>query len=439
MSQNDSHNGFPSVSRNRPSDARSAPAHLVIVGNGMAGHRLLSALLKRPDRPDRITVIGEEASPAYNRILLSPWLAGEIERSALDLPLEHVATAGVTWRLGERVVTIDRRRRRIHTDRGEPVAYDRLVLATGSRPALPDVPGIRLGNVGGFRDLVDTAWLTSRPEGSRAVVIGGGLLGLEAAEGLRKRGLAVTVLQRSERLMNRQLDETAASWLRTELESRGLTIETRTRLAACEGDTDGNVAAVRLENGRRLPADCVVVAAGITPHTALARQAGLRTARGIVVDATLTTSDPAIHALGECCEFEGRTYGLVDPIWRQVDVLAARLCGQRSASYREIPCATRLKVADISIFAFGPVELPPGHEMLTYADPENGDYRRLLLHDDRLVGAVLYGDTAAGPGYFHHAREAHDLSACRDVLLFGADDATRLLAENATQKLEEAA
>ncbi|KAA0020416.1 NAD(P)/FAD-dependent oxidoreductase [Salinicola corii] len=439
MSQKSSQDRFPNASRNLPSDPCSAPTHLVIVGNGMAGHRLLSALLKHPERPERITVLGEESSAAYNRILLSSWLADEIERDALDLPLENIATAGVTWRLGERVVTIDRQRRRIHTDRGEPVDYDRLVLATGSRPALPDVPGIRLGNVGGFRDLVDTTWLTSRPAGSRAVVLGGGLLGLEAAEGLRKRGLAVTVLQRSERLMNRQLDETAASWLRSELEGRGLAIETHARLAACEGDADGNVTTVRLEDGRRLPAACVVVATGITPHTALARQSGLNVARGIVVDATLTTSDPAIHALGECCEFEGRTYGLVDPIWRQVEVLAARLCSQPTGGYRESPCATRLKVANISIYAFGPVETPPGHETLVYADPENGDYRRLLLHDNRLVGAVLYGDTTAGPGYFHHAREEHDLSACREVLLFGADDATRLLAESATRKLEEAA
>jgi nitrite reductase (NADH) large subunit len=239
--------------------------------------------------------------------------------------------------------------------------------------------------------------------------------------------------------MNRQLDDTAASWLRTELEGRGLTIETHARLAACEGDTTGSVTAVRLEDGRRLPADCVVVAAGITPNTALARQSDLSIARGIVVDATLTTSDPAIHALGECCEFDGRTYGLVDPIWQQVTVLAARLCGQPISPYVESPCATRLKVAGISIYAFGPVEIPPGHETLVYADAENGDYRRLLLHNDRLVGAVLYGDTAAGPGYFHHALKAHDLSACRDVLLFGADDATQRLAENATRKQEEAA
>jgi len=443
MSQKNIQNRFHDASRNLSSDPCSALKHLVIVGNGMAGHRLLSALLKRPDRPERITVIGEESSPAYNRILLSPWLAGDLERSALDLPLERDstpdATSGVTWRLGERVVKIDRGQRRIHTHHGEPVDYDRLVLATGSRPALPEVPGIRLGNVGGFRDLADTTWLTSRPAGSRAVVIGGGLLGLGAAGGLRKRGLAVTVLQRSARLMNRQLDDTAASWLRTELEDRGLSVETHARLAACEGDANGNVTGVRLEDGRRLPADCVVIAAGITPNTELAQRAGLNTACGIVVDATLTTSDPAIHALGECCEFEGRTYGLVDPIWQQVDVLAARLGGQPTASYIESPCATRLKVAGISVYAFGPVEISPEHETLVYADPESGDYRRLLLRDDRLVGAVLYGDTTAGPGYFHHALEANDLSACRDVLLFGADDATRLLAENANDKLEEAA
>lgn len=415
-----------------PSDER-----LLIVGNGMAGHRLLEALLKREQRPQPITVIGDESAPAYNRILLSPLLAGEAEREALTLrDRDWYAEQGVELILGERIDDIDRQRHVAITDRGRRLAYDRLVLATGSRPAMPDVPGIRLNGVHGFRDLEDAAALTRLAESDRvgsdrAVVVGGGLLGLEAAEGLRKRGMHVSVLQRSEWLMNRQLDATAAALLRGELESRGLEVVTGARLAACESDPQGQVAAVRLEDGRRLPADCVVVAAGITPNAELGSRVGLTTRRGIVVDAWLTSSDPRIHALGECCEFEGRTYGLVEPIWRQVEVLAARLCGEPVDGYVEAPSATKLKVSGVSLYAFGPIEPDADHEVLTYHDPQQGDYRRLLLRNDRLEGAVLYGDTAFGPWYFEQSLAGNDLGSCRQALLFGAGDANALLEEAA--------
>ncbi|WP_129141144.1 NAD(P)/FAD-dependent oxidoreductase [Modicisalibacter coralii] len=415
-----------------PTDER-----LLIVGNGMAGHRLLEALLAREPRPQRITVIGDEHTPAYNRILLSPLLAGETDRETLTLrDHDWYAEQGVELILGERIETLDRERRLALTDTGRTLAYDRLVLATGSRPAMPDVPGIRLRGVHGFRDLDDAVALTrlaesARAGSDRAVVVGGGLLGLEAAEGLRKRGMQVSVLQRGTHLMNRQLDVTAAALLRGELESRGLEVVTGTRLAACDGDPQGHVAAVRLEDGRRLPADCVVIAAGITPNTELGTRSGLTTRRGIVVDAWLTSSDPRIHALGECCEFEGRTYGLVEPIWRQVEVLAARLCGEPVEGYVEAPSATQLKVSGVSLYAFGPIEPDADHEVLTYHDPQQGDYRRLLLRNDRLEGAVLYGDTAFGPWYFERSLAGSDLGACRQALLFGAGDATALLEEAA--------
>ncbi|MDW5377498.1 FAD-dependent oxidoreductase [Halomonas sp. HP20-15] len=415
----------------------SAIERLLIVGNGMAGHRLLEALLKREQRPRHITVIGDERAPAYNRILLSPWLAGEAERSALTLrERDWYADQGVELVLGERVETIERGARRVITDAGRELAYDRLVLATGSRPAMPDVPGIRQAGVHGFRDLDDAAALTriadeAPADNNRAVVIGGGLLGLEAAEGLRKRGMRVSVVQRSERLMNRQLDPTAAALLQGELERRGLEIITGAQLSRFEGDEQGSVRAVRLADGRRLAADCVVVAAGITPNAELGRQSGLSTARGILVDAWLTSSDPLIHALGECCEFEGRTYGLVEPIWRQVEVLAARLCHDPVAGYVEVPTATKLKVSGVSLYAFGPIEPDDGHEVLTYHDPQHGDYRRLLLRDNRLEGAVLYGDTVFGPWYFEQSLAGRDLGACRQALLFGAGDAKPLLEEAA--------
>ncbi|WP_299311129.1 FAD-dependent oxidoreductase [uncultured Halomonas sp.] len=426
--------------------ATSHPAvtdHLVIVGNGMAGHRLVEALAGKPGRPARITVIGDEPEPAYNRILLSPLLAGEMAREALTLhDSDWYAEQGIELVLGERVTDIDRAARRLTTDAGRTLEYDRLVLATGSQPARPPVPGLELPGVEVFRDLRDAEALIhftqsqAAKQGGSAVVIGGGLLGLEAAEGLRKRGqgqggLRVSLLQRDARLMNRQLDLTAARLLENTLRGRGLDIRTDARLERLEAGADGRVGAVRLDDGTRLPADCVVVAIGILPKVGLARTAGLTVERGIVVDAWLTTSDPAIHALGECCEFEGQTFGLVEPIWRQVEVLAAHLAGETVAGYVDTPCATKLKVSGVALYAFGPTEPEAGHEVLTYHDPQQGDYRRLLLKEGRLEGAVLYGDTAAGPWYFEQALAGRDLGPCRGALLLGAADARERLDDDA--------
>ncbi len=402
---------------------------LVIIGNGMAGHRLVEALIKRPDRPARIIVLGEESAPAYNRILLSPWLAGEMARDALTLrDAGWYADQGIELILGERVTGIDRQARRLITDAGRTLDYGRLVLATGSRPAMPAVPGIELAGVHGFRDLNDAeALMAAADAGAETLVVGGGLLGLEAAEGMRKRGARVGVLQRADRLMNRQLDATAAALLEDELRGRGLAIHTGARLARLEDDGRGRVAAVHLEDGRRLAADCVVIAAGIAPNTQLGEAAGLVMGRAIRVDDFLTSSDPHIHALGECCEFAGHTYGLVEPIWRQVEVLAARLCNETTPGYREAATATKLKVSGIALYAFGPTEADADHEVLVYHDPDQGDYRRLLLRDGRLEGAVLYGDTAMGPWYFAQAQAGRDLGACRPALLLGAADADALL------------
>ena len=412
--------------------------HLVIVGNGMAGHRLVEALVKRPSLSLRITVIGEEPQPAYNRILLSPLLAGEMEREALTLrDADWYAEQQIDLILGERVTTIDRQSRRLTTDAGRTLDYDRLVLATGSRPAMPPIPGLELAGVHVFRDLNDAAALTRAAEaGGSAVVIGGGLLGLEAAEGLRKQGqnkngMQVSLIQRDDRLMNRQLDITAARLLEAELSSRGLDIFIDAGLDHLTGDGQGHVTGAMLSDGQWLPAECVVVAIGITPNKELGQAAGLEVNRAIVVDETLTSSDPAIHALGECCEFQGNTFGLVEPIWKQVDVLAAHLAGEPTTGYVETPCATKLKVSGVSLYAFGPTEAEPDHDVLTYRDPLQGDYRRLLLHDGRIVGAVLYGDTAMGPWYFDHSLAGTDLGPCRQALLLGAADADALLHEHA--------
>lgn len=412
----------------------STTDRLVIVGNGMAGHRLVEALLARPERP-AITVIGAETAPAYNRILLSPLLAGEMERDALTLrDADWYAEQGIELVLGERVESIDRAARRLTTDAGRQLGYDRLVLATGSTPARPPVPGLELPGVHVFRDLHDAdALARAAATGRNAVVIGGGLLGLEAAEGLRKRGMQVSLLQREDRLMNRQLDLTAARLLESELRGRGLDIHTEAQLERLEADAEGQVCAALLADGTRLAADCVVVAIGIVPQVELGRVAELEVNRGIVVDEWLTTSDPTIHALGECCEHLGNLYGLVEPIWRQVEVLTDKLCrasaesAESAQGYVEKPTATKLKVSGISLYAFGPTEPEPEHEVLSYRDPQQGDYRRLLLRDGRLEGAVLYGDTASGPWYFEQALAGRDLSDCRAALLLGAADAQALL------------
>lgn len=385
-------------------------------------------------------MIGEEPVPAYNRILLSPLLAGDMQHNALTLrDADWYRENGISLRLGERVETIDRENRTLTTDGGHTIRYDRLVLATGSRPTLPKVPGIALDGVHGFRDLDDAAALEAiAQQGGHALVIGGGLLGLEAAEGLRKRGqgLDVSVLQRSDRLMNRQLDATAANLLKASLVERGLNIVTQAQLAKLEGDPTGRVCAAVLNDGRRLPADSVIIAAGITPNAELGQSAGLTTDRAIKVDRHLTTSDPHIFALGECCQFEQHTYGLVEPIWHQVKVLAAVLCGDAGDGYREAPTATKLKVSGVSLFAFGPTEASPEHDELRYHDPQRGDYRRLLLRDGRIEGAVLYGDTQHGPWYFEQALAGNDLSACRQALLFGAAD-VEVLREAASQLLPD--
>lgn len=411
--------------------------HLVIIGNGMASHRLVETLVKQPSRPQRITVIGAEPTPAYNRILLSPLLAGEMQRDALTLrDAQWYANQGITLILGEKVEALDRSRQTLTTDSGRSLDYDHLVIATGSHPALPDVPGIKLTGVHGFRDLQDADALTDiAQQGGDAVVIGGGLLGLEAAEGLRKRGnnIKVSVLQRSERLMNRQLDTTAAHLLQDELTQRGLQVITGAQLAWLEADTQGRVAKLHLADGRRLDTTSVIIAAGITPNAELGQQAGLATQRAIVVDEWLTTSDPAISALGECCQFDGTTYGLVEPIWRQVDVLAATLCGTATQGYTDAPSATKLKISGVALYAFGPTEASAEHDVLSYHDLERGDYRRLLLRDGQLEGAVLYGDTSQGPWYFEQAMAGNNLNDCHQALLFGAADVEVLQAGMADQ------
>jgi nitrite reductase (NADH) large subunit len=391
---------------------------LVMVGNGMAGVRTLEELLKiEPDLYD-ITVFGAEPHPNYNRILLSPVLAGEqtVDEIVLN-SWEWYTDNHITLHAGKKVVEIDRVRRIVRADDGTEAAYDRLLLCTGSNPFMLPVPGRDLKGVIAYRDIADTDYMieTARTH-KNAVVIGGGLLGLEAAHGLSLRGMKVTVLHLMPTLMERQLDEAAAWLLKSALEARGQTILTGADTAEILGD--GKVEAVRLKDGRDIPADLVVMAVGIRPAVGLARAAGLAVGRGIQVDDHMVTSDPDVLAVGECVEHDGQVYGLVAPLWDMCRALADGLV-ERPSGYRASVTSTKLKVAGLDVFSAGDFAGGEGCEDIVLRDASRGVYKRVVLKEDRVVGAVLYGDTADGGWYFDLMKRGEDISATRDLLIFG--------------------
>lgn len=394
-------------------------ADLVIIGNGMAAARLVQELARLPGRPARILMIGGEPRPAYNRVLLSSLLAGDVAADVLPMHDENwYQENNIAVRCHDRVVQLDPAQRCLRTAQGLHVSYTQLVLATGARATLPEVPGIALDGVMGFRTLEDVAIMQDvAARGGHAVVVGGGLLGLEAAEGLRKQGMHVTVIHRSAHLLNRQLDAGAATLLRRTLCERGLVVHTGRQVRAIKGDTRCN--AVILDDDTQLPADLVIFATGVTPEMSLAHEAGLHCDRAVCVDSQLRTSNAHIFALGECCQFEQHTYGLVAPIWHQARVLAQVLTGV-DAHYSEQPVATQLKVSGITLFSCGDVA-PPDCDALTYQDPDAGDYRTLWLRDGQLSGAVLYGDTRHGNWYFEQLLQRTPLTKHRAQLLFGPD------------------
>jgi len=391
---------------------------LVVIGNGMVADRLLEELLRlAPDLYD-IVLFGEEPWPAYNRILLSPVLAGEQEiTEILTRDDAWYAERGIDFRKGVRATRIDRARRLVHGADGSVVPYDRLVLATGSRPVVLPIPGRDLEGVVTFRDIADVERMrAAAARGGRAVVIGGGLLGLEAAAGLQRLGMEVTVVHLLDRLMEQQLDDIAARMLREDLEGRGLRflMERRTRAILGERRVEG----VAFEDGETIPADLVVMAVGIRPETTLAREAGLHCERGIVVSDTLQTYDPRIWAVGECCQHRGRCYGLVAPLFEQARVLANQLAELATLRYEGSVTATKLKVTGIDLFSAGD-HLGRDGEPLVLHDPGAGVYRKLVLKDDRIIGIVLYGDTVDGSWYFQLMQDGTDVSSLRETLLFG--------------------
>ncbi|MCP4596576.1 FAD-dependent oxidoreductase [Neptuniibacter sp.] len=402
--------------------------HLVIIGNGMATGRLLQQLNERAAGQFDITVFGEEPGGSYNRVLLSPLLGGEMGLDkVITLTTDWYAENNVTLHSQDPVEVIDRENKRVISQSGVSIDYDMLVVATGSRPSAVPVPGSDLKGVMSFRTLKDVEIMQQLAEEKKhAVVIGGGFLGLEAAEGLRLLGMDVTLLHRSSYLLNKQLDETAGEMLLDSLQERGLKFRLGAETEVIHGTvdvtadgSDTEVKAVELKSGEILPADLVVMAIGVTPNKTLAETSGLNCQRGILVNAQMQTSDENIFSLGECCQFENFTYGLVAPIWQQAEILVSKLLS-KVAEYSEEAVATQLKISGVELFSCGSLADSDDTEALVYRDLKKNEYRKLWLKDNRLVGAVLYGDVREGQWYFDQLKQKNDLSACRQQLLFGS-------------------
>jgi nitrite reductase (NADH) large subunit len=395
---------------------------LVMIGNGMAGCRTLEELLKlAPDLYD-ITVFGAEPHPNYNRILLSPVLAGEMTLPDIVLnDHDWYRDNGITLHAGKMVRKIDRKARRVTAEDGTEAEYDRLLFSTGSLPFILPVPGNKLPGVIAYRDIADTeAMIEAARQHRHAVVIGAGLLGLEAANGLRLRGMDVTVVHQSEWIMNRQLDKSAADLLKCSLETKGLKFLLGKDTAEIVAGESGRVAAIRFKDGESIPADLVVMAVGIRPNVALAESAGIHCNRGIVVDDTLQTYDPKIYAVGECAAHRGTAYGLVAPLFEQAKVCANHLAQMGIGRYGGSVTSTKLKVTGIDVFSAGDFSGGEGTEEIVLSDPAGGIYKKLVIKGEHLAGAVLYGDTADAAWYFQLLKDQQNIAEIRDHLMFGS-------------------
>ncbi|RAK51355.1 nitrite reductase large subunit NirB [Phenylobacterium deserti] len=393
---------------------------LVVVGNGMAGCRAVSDLLKRdPDRYD-ITIFGAEPRVNYDRIMLSPVLAGEKTFDQIVINDEAwYRDNGITLHAGRKVEAIDAEAKILRAEGGLEVGYDKLILATGSDPVRLPLPGADLKGVVTFRDLddVEAMMAAAAKPGARAVVIGGGLLGIEAAYGLARRGMAATVVHLMDVLMERQLDASAGFLLTQAMSERGVETVLGAQSEEILGE-NGQVTGLKLKDGRILPCDILVMAVGIRPNTALAKAAGLEVNRGVVVGDDLRTSDPSIYAVGECVEHRGQCYGLVAPIWEMCRTAAASLAGGEAA-YEGSVLSTRLKVSGVDVFSAGKFAGGDGCEDIVFRDAGRGVYKRIVLEDGKVAGAVLFGDAADGGWYFDLMRQGAEVGDIRETLVFG--------------------
>ena len=399
---------------------------LVMVGNGMAGVRTLEELIKIAPELYDITVFGAEPHPNYNRILLSPVLAGEQTLDEIVLnDWSWYTDNHITLHAGWRVTSVDRIKRVVHAQnaKGETVSaeYDRLLLCTGSNPFMLPIPGKDLKGVIAYRDIADTqAMIDAANQYKHAVVIGGGLLGLEAANGLMRRGMTVSVVHVQPTLMERQLDEVAGKLLQKSLEERGLKFLMGAQTQELMGGSDGRVTAIKFKDGTETPADLVVMAVGIRPNTELAQAMRLHCDKGIVVNDTLQTiTDARIYSVGECAAHRGTAYGLVAPLFEQAKVAANHLAQFGIGRYVGSLTSTKLKVTGIDLFSAGNFAGGEGTEEIVMSDPKGGVYKKLVLKDDKLVGACLYGDTVDGSWYFKLLRDGRHIADIRDKLMFG--------------------
>jgi nitrite reductase (NADH) large subunit len=396
---------------------------LVIVGNGMAAARLVDELAKAALGRYAIAVVGDEPRLAYNRVLLSAVLAGDTASHDIELkPAEWWRDRGVTLKYGCAVTEIDVGRRELKIANDESIAFSKLILATGSTPLRLNVPGAELKGVNTFRDSRDVDLLVALAAArKRVVVIGGGLLGLEAAYGLAKAGAPVTLIHLMDRLMERQLDAQAAALLKSLVEAKGIEILLDANTTRILGEN--RVEGVKLADGRSIEADTVIFAAGIRPNIALARDAGIAVNRGIAVDDRLQTGAPDIFALGECAEHRGICYGLVEPAYEQARVLAQHLAG-RTAAYHGSVVATNLKVSGVSVFSAGDVLGDETSESIVLSDVRRGAYKKLVLHEGRLTGAVLVGDVGNALWYLELIRSRQTVARIRKDMMFGRTAAT---------------
>lgn len=390
---------------------------LVIVGNGMAPGRMLEDLFEAAPGRYEVIIFNAEPRVNYNRLMLSPVLSGEKTYEQIITHGEDwYAANGVTLHKSSPVTLIDRDNRQVVSTNGIVAQYDKLVIATGSTPFIPPVPGHQLPGVVTYRDLDDVEKMLAKGSGTRVVVIGGGLLGLEAAAGLKMQGMEVTVLHLMPTLMERQLDPAAGYLLEKAFKDRGVTVITKANTKQVLG-TD-HVEGVELADGTIIPCEMVVMAVGIRPSSGLAKAAGLAVNRGIVVDDQMRTDDPSIFALGECAEHRGVCYGLVAPLYEAGTVLAKTLIGE-TADYAGSVTSTKLKVTGIDLFSAGDFAEAEDRQEIVLRDATAGVYKRLVLKENRIIGAVLYGETSDGPWFFDLLKRKTDISEMRDTLIFG--------------------
>ena len=396
---------------------------LVVIGNGMAGMRTVEELLSAAPEKYAITVFGAEPYGNYNRIMLSSVLSGEktIGDIVINDP-QWYADNGICLYAGQdkSVVRIDRAAQKVYAQDGTSAAYDRLLIATGAKPIVPAIPGNDLEGVISFRDIFDVnKMLAYSRSHKKAVVLGGGLLGLEAANGLVLRGMDVTVIHNNEVLLNRQIDQQAGKILQNELEQRSLKFKMAAKTQQLMGDKNGHIKSVRFEDGSELECDLFVMAIGVRPNMALAQEAGLYCERGIVVNDTLQSYDPSIYAVGECIQHRGDTFGLVAPLFKQAKVCANHLSDHGAAKYITLPTAAKLNVTGINLFSVGDFMGDKNCESIHFTDSALGIYKKLVIKANRLIGAVLYGDTTDGNWYQELLEKQEPISGIKDVLIFG--------------------